>query len=84
MLWRAGMMRARTWGARAVGMSPTERSKLRRQLAAAAGNKSTTSLSLVMEVFGLEVEDETSTIATSFGQEEYGQRNGVTSRKKLG
>ena len=64
-------------------MSPTERFKLRRQLAAAAGKKSTTSLSLVMEVFGLEVEDETSTIATSFGQKEYGQGNGVTSRKKL-
>ena len=84
MLWRAGMMPARTWGARAVGMSPTERFILRRQLAAAAGTKSTTSVSLFMEVFGLEVEDEISAIATSFGQEEYGQRNGVTSRKKRG
>ena len=65
-------------------MSPTERLKLRRQLAAAAGKKSTTSLSLFMEVFGLEVEDEISTIATSFEQKEYGQGNGVTSRKKLG
>ena len=43
-------------------------------MAAAAGKKSTTSVSLFMEVFGLEVEDETSTIATSFGQKEYGQR----------
>ena len=40
---RAGMVPARTWGAHAVGMSPTERLKLRRQMAAAAGKKSTTS-----------------------------------------
>ena len=54
----------RTWGAHAVGMSPTEMLKLRRQMAAAAGKKSTTSLSLFMEAHGLEVEDEISTIAT--------------------
>ena len=66
---RAGMMSARTWGAHAVGMSPTERLKLRRQMAAAAGKKSTTSLSLFMEVYGLEVEDEISTIATQFWAE---------------
>ena len=38
-LLRAGMMPARTWGADALGMAPTERFKLRRQLAAAAGKK---------------------------------------------
>ena len=32
-----------------MGTAPTERVKLRRQVAAAAGNKSTTSLSLLME-----------------------------------
>ena len=42
-LFRAGMMPARTWRAHAVGMSPTERLKLRRQMAAATGKKSTTS-----------------------------------------
>ena len=78
-LLRAGMMPARTWGAHAVGMSPTERLKLRRQMAAATGKKSTTSLFFFfMEVYGLEVEDEISTIATQFWAE------GVTSRKKLG
>ena len=41
---RAGMMPARTLGAHAVGMSPAERLKLRRQMAEAAGKKSTTSL----------------------------------------
>ena len=46
------------------GMSPMERLKLRRQMAAAAGKKSSTSLSLFMEVHGLEVEDELSTMAT--------------------
>ena len=38
-LLRAGMMPARILGAHAVGMSPTERFKLRRQTAAAAGKK---------------------------------------------
>ena len=38
-LLRAGTLPARTWGAHAVGMSPTERLKLRRQMAAAAGKK---------------------------------------------
>ena len=47
-------------------MLPTERLKVRRQMAAAAGKKSTTSLSLFMEVYGLEVEDEISTMATEF------------------
>ena len=78
---RAGMMPAKTWGAYAVGMSPTDRLKLRRQMAAAAGKKSTTSLSLFMEAHGLEVEDEISTMATQYwaegvwtGKESYEQK----------
>ena len=51
-------MPARTWRAHAVVMSPTERLKLRRQMAAAARKKSTTSFSLFMEAYGLEVEEE--------------------------
>ena len=47
---RAGMLPARTWRVHAAGMAPTERLKLRRQMAAAAGKKSTTRLSLVVEV----------------------------------
>ena len=43
---------------------PTEGLKLRGQMAAAAGKKSTTSLSLFMEAFGFEVEEELSTMAT--------------------
>ena len=59
------MLPARTWGAHVVGMAPTtERLKLRKQMAAAAGKKSTTSLSLFMEAFGLEVEEELFTMAT--------------------
>ena len=57
-LLRAGMMPARTWGVHAVGMAPTERFKKRRQMAAAAGKKSTTSLPLFMEASGLDVEEE--------------------------
>ena len=65
-LLRAGMLPARTWRAHAVGMSPTERFKLGRQMAAAAGTESTTSLSLFMETHGLEVEDEIFTMATQY------------------
>ena len=63
-LLRADMMPARTWRVHAVGMAPTEKFKLRRQMAAAAGKKSTTSLSLFMEAYGFEVEEELSTMAT--------------------
>ena len=45
-------------------MAPPERLKLRRQKAAAASKKETASLSLFMEAFGLEVEEELHTIAT--------------------
>ena len=38
-LLRAGMVPARTWRVHAVGMAPTERLKLRRQMAAAAGKR---------------------------------------------
>ena len=48
-------------------------------MAAAAGKKSTTSLSLVMEAYGLEVEEELSTMPLSIVQKEFGQENGVTS-----
>ena len=63
-LLRAGMMPPRNWEVHALGMAPTERLKLRRQMAAAAGKKSTTSLSLFMEAYGSEVEEELSTLAT--------------------
>ena len=43
---------------------PQKRFKLRRQMAAAAGKKESTSLSLFMVVYGLEVEEELSTMAT--------------------
>ena len=59
-----GLVQASAWGAHAVRIVPTERLKLRRQMASAAGKKSTTSLSLFMEAFGLVVEEELSPIAT--------------------
>ena len=68
-LLRAGMMPARTWGVHAVGMSPTERLKLWRQMAAAAGKNSTTFLSLFVETYGQEVEGELSTKATQYWAE---------------
>ena len=36
---------ARAWGGQAVGIAPTERLKLRRQMAAAAGKKESVSFS---------------------------------------
>ena len=51
------MVPARAWGA-------TERLKFRRQMAEAAGTTCTTSLSLFMEVYDLEVEEELATFAT--------------------
>ena len=69
-LLRAGMVPARTWRVHAVEIAPTERLKWRRQMAAAAaGIKSTTSLSLFMEAFGLEVEEDLSTLATLYWAE---------------
>ena len=65
-LLRAGMVPARTWGAHAAGMAPTERLKLRRQMAAAAGKKGMTSLSLFMAAFRLAAEEELSTMATQY------------------
>ena len=63
------MVPARTSGVHAMEMAPTERFKLRRQMAAAAGKKSTTFLSLFMESYGLEVEEELSTMATQYWAE---------------
>ena len=50
-------------------MAPTERFKLRRQLAAAAGKKRTTSRSVFVEAYGLEVEEEFSTMVTQYWAE---------------
>ena len=74
-LLRAGMVPARTWGVHAVVRAPTERFKLRGQMAAAGGKKSGTSLSLFMEAYGLEVEEELTTLVTQYWAE------GVWTRK---
>ena len=63
------LLRAERGVVHAVGMAPTERLKLRRQMAGAADKKSTTSLSVFMEAYGLEVEEELSTLATQFWAE---------------
>ena len=75
------MVPARTWGVHAVGLVPTKRLKSRRQIAA-AGKKSTNSLSLFMEAYGLEVEEELSTLATQYWAEESGRENGITNKEK--
>ena len=57
------------------GIAPTERLKLRRQMAAAAGKKESVSLSLFLEVNDLEVEEELSTMATQARTEGVQKRN---------
>ena len=57
------MMPAKTWKVHAVVMASTERSNLRRQIAATAGKKEYDLLSLFMEAYGLGVEEELSTLA---------------------
>ena len=47
-----------------MAISPTERIKLRRQMAAAAGKKESVSVSFFREVKGLEVEEDLSSTAT--------------------
>ena len=84
-LLRAGMLPGRTWRVHAVVMAPTERFELRRQIAAAAGKKSTTSSSLLMETFGLEVEEELSTIATqTWAEGVWTGKMELRAKKKLG
>ena len=63
-------------------MAPTERLKLRRQMAAAVEKKSTTSLSLFIEAFGLEVEEELSTMATQAWAEGAGIGKWYTEQKE--
>ena len=53
-------------------------------MAAAAGKKSTTSLSLFMEAYGLEVEEELSTLATQSRAEGAWTEKGIMNKEKLG
>ena len=59
-----GLVPARAWGEYAVGIAPTESLNLRRQMAAWAGKKESPLLSLFLEVYGFEAEEELSTMAT--------------------
>ena len=68
-LSRAGMGPARTWRVHAVEIALPGRFQLRRQMAAAAGKKGTTSLSLFMEASGFAVGKELSTMATQISAE---------------
>ena len=57
-------------GSACSGNCPQQKdSKLKRQMAAAVGKKSTTSLYPFMEAYGLEVEEELSTLATQYWAE---------------
>ena len=62
----SGYCASKDVGVHAVEFGPYRKIKTRRQMAAAAGKKSATSLSLFMEVFGLEVDKELSTLAPGY------------------
>ena len=83
-LLRTGMMPARAWGIHAVGMSPTERLQLTRQMAAAAGKKVRPSCLCSWKHTALKRREELSTMAPSIGQKEFGLENGGTNEKKRG
>ena len=55
---RMGVVPGREWGFKALGMAPTQRELLRRQLASAARRKPSVSLSLFPETNSLEIEHE--------------------------
>ena len=75
---------ARVWGGQAVVMSPTDRLKLRRRMAAAAGKKEFALLSLFMEVNDRKVEEELSTKATSFLRKAWRWADGEGSSRRHG
>ena len=83
-LLRAGMM-PQGPGSHAVGMVRTERLKLRRQMAAAAaGKKSTTSLSYSWKYLALKLRRKFPPWPLSTGQKEFGLEKSITNRRKLG
>ena len=55
-LSKLGLVPAKVWGHMAFGLNPTERLKLRRQIAQVAGKKRSTSLSIFLEVNEIEVQ----------------------------
>ena len=68
---------ARAWRAHAVGMARTERLKLRREVAAAAGKKRTTSMYLVFNW-----RKSSPLWPLRLGQKEFGYANGVQDKKE--
>ena len=66
-----------------MGMAPTERLKLRRQMAAAAGKKEYNFLVLVHGNLWLDVEEELSTMALNIGQKEFGQVNAARTKRSV-
>ena len=56
----------------------------RRQMTAAAVKKSTTSLSLIMEAYGLKQRRNFPQWPLRFGRKEFGEEDGITNKKKRG
>ena len=63
---RMGVVPGRVWGSEALGMAPSQRENLRRQMASAAEPKPSMALSLLLEINNLEVEHELACVATCF------------------
>ena len=82
-LLRTGMMPARTWRVHAVEMSSTQKLKLRRQMAAAAGKRVRPPCLCSWKHTALLWKMSFPPRPLSIGQE-FGLKNGVTSKKKRG
>ena len=82
-LLRMGLVPARVWRGQALGIPPTERLKLRRQMASVAGKKSSTSLSLFSR--GEQLRSRGGDLCCGrplLGQKECGQNGGENSKRK--
>ena len=65
-------------------IAPTEKIKMRRRMAAAAGKKALTSISLFLETYGLEVKRSSLPLPPRPGQKELGLAYGTQNKKKHG
>ena len=82
-LLRAGMMPARTWRLPGVGMAPTESLKIEEADGSCCGQKEH-DLPCLWRHMAWKLRKSCLLWLLDAGQKEYGQENGVVSKKKLG
>ena len=73
---------ARTWGVHAVGVAPTERLKLKRQMAAAGGKRGQPRSHISWKRLALKWKMSSLPLPLRLGQKELGLANGAQNKKK--